>query len=527
MPRKRSLVGLVAAAFALAAVGFASPAGAAVSNACASPGGISQFPNAPAGQSSLQVSCTFTTATAIADPFFKVEDSAQAQWHFGAGRQVTGNTTSGSATITLTSGSFFATDVNHGISGFSATASLNGGTGATALTNSALPATAFIKSVTNATTAVLDIAATATGTGKKWTIENSDSRIVSDGVTTSGSGTVTSATANFTAADVGRTITGTNMKHGAKITARTSATQVTVSPAATATGTAQQLTVGAAANQTSDRFVHDAHVTTGSTTVTSASAAFVSAFDVHLPVTGTGIPAGASIASVTNATTIVLSAAATATSTTGSLTIGMPNATAPANNDVTLNQGAELQLNPSLVAGSAPCTANAPTGFNITGGWQNPNSYLSSAFGNSTSASLSKPTIGEFAVPTAVVTFGGYVEQVPASTAGESNTAAHFDVVFPHLPTGLAVCPAPATAGVATTFEFLGTAHSQSGVPTGVGTPSSSQVRALKDITTATASGTVFFHVRASDTATSDAFTFSQACAEQYPDLVDFGCGIG
>ncbi len=221
MGRKRSFVGLVAAALAVATIALAAPAGAAVSNACASPGGISQFPNAPAGQSTLQVSCTFTTATAIANPFFKVEDSPQAAWHFGAGRQVTGNTTSGSTTITLTAGSVFATDVNHGISGFSASVSLNGGTGTTAVANSALPAGAYIVSVTNATTAVLNVAATATGTAKKWTIENSDSRTFKDAVTTSGSGTVTSATANFTAADVGRTITGTNMKHGAKITART------------------------------------------------------------------------------------------------------------------------------------------------------------------------------------------------------------------------------------------------------------------------------------------------------------------
>src|SRR5207249_2966443 len=160
MPRKRIFVGLVAAALGVASIAFALPAGA-VTNSCAAPGGISQFPNAPAGQSTLQVSCTLTTATATSSLFQKVEDSPQAVWHFGAGRQVTGNTTSGSPTITLTSGNFFATDVNHGISGFSASASLNGGTGNVALTNSALPATAFIKSVTNATTAVLNINATA------------------------------------------------------------------------------------------------------------------------------------------------------------------------------------------------------------------------------------------------------------------------------------------------------------------------------------------------------------------------------
>ena len=61
------------------------------------------------------------------------------------------------------------------------------------------------------------------------------------------------------------------------------------------------------------RFVADG-VTNTTTTVTSATAAFTSA-DVGSFVTGAGIPAGATIASVTNATTIVLSAAATATAT--------------------------------------------------------------------------------------------------------------------------------------------------------------------------------------------------------------------
>jgi hypothetical protein len=67
------------------------------------------------------------------------------------------------------------------------------------------------------------------------------------------------------------------------------------------------------------RFVADA-VLNSSTTVTSATAAFTSA-DVGSFVTGTGIPAGATVASVTNATTIVLSAAATATASGVIITI--------------------------------------------------------------------------------------------------------------------------------------------------------------------------------------------------------------
>jgi hypothetical protein len=56
-------------------------------------------------------------------------------------------------------------------------------------------------------------------------------------------------------------------------------------------------------------------------TVTSATASFV-ASDVGRPVTGTGIPAGTTIVNVTNGTTIVLSAAATATATGVALTLG-------------------------------------------------------------------------------------------------------------------------------------------------------------------------------------------------------------
>jgi hypothetical protein len=69
----------------------------------------------------------------------------------------------------------------------------------------------------------------------------------------------------------------------------------------------------------SPRTVHDA-VTSSSTTVTSATAAFVSN-DVNQLVTGTGIPAGARIASVTNATTIVLSVPATLSFDGGDLSV--------------------------------------------------------------------------------------------------------------------------------------------------------------------------------------------------------------
>jgi hypothetical protein len=73
------------------------------------------------------------------------------------------------------------------------------------------------------------------------------------------------------------------------------------------------------------RVVTDGVTTNTSTTLTSATAAF-SSFDVGAAITGTGIPGGATIASVTNATTVVLSAAATATGSGVSVTIARTTA---------------------------------------------------------------------------------------------------------------------------------------------------------------------------------------------------------
>lgn len=61
-------------------------------------------------------------------------------------------------------------------------------------------------------------------------------------------------------------------------------------------------------------------VTNGTTTITSATANFAST-DVGIRVTGTNIPSGATIASVTNATTAVLSSTATGSDTGGTISL--------------------------------------------------------------------------------------------------------------------------------------------------------------------------------------------------------------
>jgi hypothetical protein len=82
-----------------------------------------------------------------------------------------------------------------------------------------------------------------------------------------------------------------------------------------------QLTTGYGWVRANQRTVADGVLNT-TTTVTSATAVFVSASDAGKAISGVGIPAGTTIASVTNATTIVLSAAATASTSGVTLTIG-------------------------------------------------------------------------------------------------------------------------------------------------------------------------------------------------------------
>lgn len=74
----------------------------------------------------------------------------------------------------------------------------------------------------------------------------SGSRVVTDGVTTDTDETVTSASAAFTSADIGKRVSGTGIPAGAYIASLNSATSVELSAAATATDTGVSLTIGTA-----------------------------------------------------------------------------------------------------------------------------------------------------------------------------------------------------------------------------------------------------------------------------------------
>lgn len=68
-------------------------------------------------------------------------------------------------------------------------------------------------------------------------------QLFTDGSTTSGSATLTSASAGFTTGDVGRVLSGTNIPYGTTVLAYISGTQVTMSANASGTGTNQTFTI--------------------------------------------------------------------------------------------------------------------------------------------------------------------------------------------------------------------------------------------------------------------------------------------
>ena len=84
--------------------------------------------------------------------------------------------------------------------------------------------------------------------GKLYRQSNANSRTVTDGVTTSASTTITSASAGFYAGDVGKTVTGLGIPTSTTIASVTNATTAVLSAAATATGTKVSLTVAGSAD---------------------------------------------------------------------------------------------------------------------------------------------------------------------------------------------------------------------------------------------------------------------------------------
>jgi hypothetical protein len=94
----------------------------------------------------------------------------------------------------------------------------------------------------------------------------------------------------------------------------------------------------------------------------------------------------------------------------------------------------------------------------------------------------------------------------------------HFDIVFPSLLTGIAVCPNPSTVGVATNFRFAAETLSQSSAGNG-------DVREFADIPAGgpPVTGTAWEHIL---NGTAPVLTTSGDCTDAYPTTsAGFICG--
>ena len=493
---------------------MAGPAGAA--NAC----NESMNPAASGNSSGLIVACTFdSTGTASS---LSITDYDDAVWHYGAARNVnvtvtrtggTAGTTAGQTTIKsrptnntaaascagspagqtgIPAGNLAITaaDINHSVEN-----AANSATGGGAFIN---PGT-FIKAVTSSgsgCTQVITVTLSkatlaggplcpaspgpATGScansvGANVLVSNDTGRAVTDGVTTGGSATVTSATAHFcggastctSPTDVGKGLSGGDLPDGATIATVNSLTSVTLTCTGCIGGftgvsgaSNLVLTLSPAVTPTSARYVTDFNPVAATRTISSASAEF-SPSDVGLPVIFNppiATLAGARIGTTAaDGSTATLAGAGTATIPTGAkkFTVGLATKSAPATNDVAGALAILLEVNPTVSPTSPPCAANKVSGFQIPLLWKNPGAYNTVVNGTANQFSGTSPaatSIAQFDFKTAPTSFSGYLEQHYTTTSGVQG-ASTYKVHYTFLPITVGLCPG---TGDATTFNFTG-----------------------------------------------------------------------
>jgi hypothetical protein len=343
---------------------------------------------------------------------------------------------------------------------------------------------------------------------------------------------VTSLTANFTAADTGLSFTCTNCGNGVTMTFLTATTaDLSVAPTP---GAAQNVTIGGTQDGSgttttgisTTRTFNDCTFGGGGTTITSTTPRF-HVSDIGLKVAGTGITQPCFITARTNTVATLSSACNDNSAGLKTVTIGDPTRTAPVSTDTVFNQGVQLPLNPTLVAGSAPCTADEPAGFGIEGTWLNPGSFVGGAFATQPAGTKA---IGEILVTTSVITYGGYILEIPGGLGIDPLIGGyHFNVVFPNVPTGLALCPSTATSpGLGFSIGINATTVSQASIPTGVGRPGTAQLRSTRAATGATAA-TVYITDDINGAGVNwTGSEFNRLCTLPAPPaVINFTCGDG
>jgi hypothetical protein len=206
------------------------------------------------------------------------------------------------------------------------------------------------------------------------------------------------------------------------------------------------------------------------------------------------------------------------------LTIGQPSSSAPATGDAMSMITSTLNESPTLVPGADACTANTYEGTTIMGQWYNPGTIgASAAFSGYTGAttqsvsvsfspSLSltpikavSGSIGAIKYPTSVVSFWAFVSQRTASetVGGKSFPAGSAKITLPWVPTLLALCDT-GSEGISSEYLFGGTSIGTQSVASGTARPSV----ALRGLKTGVTTGNVAYQPT---TALSVASTWSGA----------------
>lgn len=112
------------------------------------------------------------------------------------------------------------------------------------ITGTNIPQGTTISSCSSGSSITLSQPATASSTGMNFSIIGDGNRTVIDAVTTNGSTSLTSASAKFTSADVGKAIVGASINAGTTISSVSSGTTVTLSAAANATANNMYTSIG-------------------------------------------------------------------------------------------------------------------------------------------------------------------------------------------------------------------------------------------------------------------------------------------
>jgi len=556
--RTRSVIVAAAAAAALIASPLAIqpasaiPANGSVCTFVAGPTGvtsaqISWYPGQPGSQSGLEVGCVFRhdSGENMTSPSFTIHDAGVITYHNGAAKPVrnTAVVAVGSTTIQLNTAA-------NGIVGLPvAPTQMN-----RVITGAGIGPRTFVKSMTAGGLITLSkptvdsnpavVGAQTMPINTDLRIDNAIARNIDDATRTAPD-LINSTQANFTAADVGLSVSGTGIPANTSIAAIITPTQAQLSNAFASTSTV--VTIGASLLVSTHRQITGATITSAVRVVSPTGLGSFVASDIGLPVTGVCTQLTASIA---DDYTIPANVMITATpsqanaDTTGGLTfpqsgctiqVGVATGNAPGNGEVVANQGVQLDLNPALVAGSGDCADEQPEGFSIQAKWYNAEDFQGSGATNEqpgpTVASPALPgtkAVGQLVFDNSAADFSAFIIERKALTAGDPNAAVHYDIVFPFVPTGLALCPVGATTpGLSFLLDVEAIAANQSSAATGTGRPGTGQVRNVS----AQPSGGYVASVIVDSQATpfTPQSSFSRTCVYPagLPNPTNFQCGAG